>query len=54
MKGVQGIGGHTLPNKGATVTWLTGPEILSPLGSFDLDPLCRTISASMADSRETY
>lgn len=38
MRGVQGIGGHTLPNKGADVIWLTGPEILQPLGTFDLDP----------------
>jgi len=38
MRGVQGIGGHTLPNKGADVIWLTGQDVLSNLGTFDLDP----------------
>lgn len=29
---------HTKPNRGATVEWLTPPEILRALGPFDLDP----------------
>lgn len=31
------MSGHQSPNAGTT-TWLTPPEILAPLGSFDLDP----------------
>lgn len=38
MRGVQGIGGHTKPNKGEDVIWLTPRSILQPLGVFDLDP----------------
>lgn len=38
MRGIQGIGGHTLPNKGKDVVWLTPPSILQALGKFDLDP----------------
>lgn len=38
MRGVQGIGGHTSPNRGKDVIWLTPPSILQPLGLFDLDP----------------
>ena len=38
MRGKQGIGGHTRPNKGADVIWLTPPSILHGLGHFDLDP----------------
>ncbi len=34
----KGIGGHSLPNKGATDEWLTPPWILKGLGKFDLDP----------------
>lgn len=34
----KGIGGHTKPNNGATVSWLTPPWILERLGPFDLDP----------------
>lgn len=29
---------HTKPNGGATVEWLTPPEIIEALGPFDLDP----------------
>lgn len=29
---------HTKPNQGATNEWLTPPEIIEALGSFDLDP----------------
>lgn len=29
---------HTKPNKGASVEWLTPPEIVRALGEFDLDP----------------
>ena len=35
---MKGIGGHTLPNRGAKDEWLTPPEILKALGPFDLDP----------------
>ena len=38
MRGIQGIGGHTRPNKGTDVIWLTPPSILQVLGPFDLDP----------------
>lgn len=34
----KGIGGHSLPNRGATDTWLTPPAIIEALGPFDLDP----------------
>jgi hypothetical protein len=29
---------HSKPNEGATVDWLTSPEIIEALGPFDLDP----------------
>ncbi len=31
---------HQRPNRGATDTWLTPPEIIKALGPFDLDPCC--------------
>lgn len=34
----KGIGGHTLPNRGATDDWITPPEIIDALGLFSLDP----------------
>jgi hypothetical protein len=34
------MGGHHLPNKGATDDWLTPKEIIDALGAFDLDPCC--------------
>lgn len=34
----MGIGTHSLPNRGEKDEWLTPPEILTALGSFDLDP----------------
>jgi DNA N-6-adenine-methyltransferase Dam len=34
----RGMGGHSLPNEGATDTWLTPPHVLKALGPFDLDP----------------
>lgn len=34
----MGIGIHTKPYRGLTDEWLTPPEILKALGSFDLDP----------------
>lgn len=34
----KGIGGHTKPNGGASVSWLTPPWILERLGPFDVDP----------------
>lgn len=36
--GVKGIGGHTKPNKGTDMIWLTPPSILRQLGVFNLDP----------------
>lgn len=38
MRGIQGIGGHTVPNRGTDVIWLTPPSIIQSLGVFDLDP----------------
>jgi hypothetical protein len=35
---MAGIGGHTLPNKGATDSWITPRSIVESLGEFDLDP----------------
>lgn len=35
---MRGIGGHTLPNKGATDSWITPKAIIDALGPFDLDP----------------
>lgn len=37
MRG-QGIGGHTLPNKGATDNWITPRHVVDALGPFGLDP----------------
>lgn len=34
----RGIGGHTLPNKGATDSWITPKKIIEAIGPFDLDP----------------
>ena len=34
----RGIGGHTLPNQGATDSWITPKNIIAALGPFDLDP----------------
>lgn len=34
----NGIGSHTKPNKGKDVIWLTPPDVLAQLGTFDLDP----------------
>lgn len=36
--GRGGIGIHTKPYRGLTDEWLTPPEIIEALGSFDLDP----------------
>jgi hypothetical protein len=35
---MNGIGGHTKPNKGNTVIWFTPKNIVKSLGIFDLDP----------------
>jgi hypothetical protein len=35
---MKGIGGHHRAYRGATDEWLTPPEIIAALGSFDLDP----------------
>jgi hypothetical protein len=32
------LGSHETPNKGATDTWLTPPEMIELLGPFDTDP----------------
>lgn len=34
----KGIGGHTIPNRGATDDWITPPHIIDTLGECDLDP----------------
>jgi hypothetical protein len=34
----RGIGGYTLPNRGATDSWITPKNIIDALGPFDLDP----------------
>jgi hypothetical protein len=34
----KGIGGHHRPHHGYTDEWLTPPEIIAALGTFDLDP----------------
>lgn len=34
----KGVGGHERPGWGQTDIWLTPPDILEPLGTFDLDP----------------
>ncbi|HEV7523028.1 MAG TPA: DNA N-6-adenine-methyltransferase [Candidatus Angelobacter sp.] len=34
----KGIGGHTMANNGRHELWLTPPQLLHPLGEFDLDP----------------
>lgn len=34
----RGIGGHHRPGRGATDEWLTPPDMILSLGSFDLDP----------------
>ncbi|MEW4569339.1 DNA N-6-adenine-methyltransferase [Tautonia sp. JC769] len=36
----RGMSGHHRPNRGATDTWLTPPELIRALGPFDLDPCC--------------
>lgn len=36
--GQRGIGGHSLPNRGASDDWLTPPHIIEEFGPFDLDP----------------
>ena len=38
MTAAKGIGGHHRPHRGHTDEWLTPPEIITALGSFDLDP----------------
>lgn len=35
---MKGIGGHTLPNRGASDSWITPRIIIEALGPFDLDP----------------
>lgn len=35
---MKGIGGHTLPGKGASDSWITPRHIVDALGQFDLDP----------------
>lgn len=36
----KGIGGHHRGTRGKSDVWLTPPDILQPLGRFDLDPCC--------------
>lgn len=37
---MTGIGGHTSPGRGRTNDWLTPPDLIRALESFDLDPAC--------------
>lgn len=39
-KNSRGVGGHHAPNQGASVEYLTPPEIINALGRFYLDPCC--------------
>ena len=39
---MNGTGSHTRPNDGATIHWLTPPEIVEQLGPFRLDPCAPT------------
>lgn len=38
----SGIGSHAKPTEGLETIWLTPPQILHPLGEFDLDPCAVT------------
>ncbi len=38
MRGLLGIGGHTRPNKGEHIIWLTPRALIEVLGPFDMDP----------------
>lgn len=39
----RGLSGHQTPYQGATDEWLTPPEIIKQLGTFDLDPCCPAV-----------
>lgn len=39
---MSGIGGHTLPNRGQSDSWITPKKIIDDLGEFDFDP-CQCI-----------
>lgn len=45
---------HTLPNEGRTVDWLTPPDLLEALGSFDLDPCCHPVQADPVSNWDVY
>jgi len=49
----KGIGGHTLPNAGATDSWITPRIIVESLGRFDLDP-CQCIPQPWACASSAY
>lgn len=44
QRGLSGLGvtGHASPYRGLTDVWLTPPELLAALGTFDLDPCAAT------------
>lgn len=49
----KGIGGHTLPNKGSTDSWITPKFIIDDLGPFDLDP-CQCTPQPWSCARKSY
>lgn len=49
----MGIGSHTKPNRGESDRWITPPEILAALGTFDLDP-CADESQPWQTAAESY
>lgn len=49
----KGIGGHTLPNDGQSVDWITPKPILDALGPFDLDP-CASLTQPWPTATARY
>ena len=53
MAVAKSMSGHQRPNRGASDTWLTPPEIIEALGPFDLDP-CVPPSMPWSTAKFTY
>lgn len=49
----KGIGGHTLPNKGASDSWITPRHVIESLGEFALDP-CQCTPQPWACAKSGY
>lgn len=49
----RGIGGHTLPHRGATNDWITPRYIIEGLGDFDLDP-CQSMTQPWPCAKKGY